>query len=585
MGQGTERYGYVWPEEMTDFNIELTAFKMGITPEEGGLGKEGHFRNIAEALWGAGNERKKFVWHPWAEKMLWAACRYKTLAVAGGGSSGKTEFFAIWAIINFLADPINTMVLVTSTSLKESRKRIWGSIREYWLSVPGLPGKLVDSHGLIRLDDGSGDSVYSEKSGISLIAGEKKNEREAVGKLIGMKNRRVFLIADELGELSEAILGACSNLGLNPFFQIVGISNPNSYYDPFGLLAKPVNGWASINAEESTEWETEIGGYAIRFDAHRSPNVLAGEVIYPWLPTQEKLDEARRRYGEKSVFYFRMFRGFWCPLGAESQIYTEADIVKHLADTGVTWQTQHTRLAALDPGFTNGGDESCVMLGRYGRDVEGRWVVKYDRYEFLTEDVTNKTEPRNFQIARAFIKLLNKEGVLPRNAAVDCTGGGGPFCDIVDFLIGSTEVLRVNFSGKASERPVSTGDQSPCSEKYANRVSELWYVGHEFMRSRQIRGIMPALAKEMVSRLMSVVKSGTARIKVETKQEMKARTGSSPNIADAAFIMLELVRERLGAIPSDEVDTTDEYAKPAKLFDRMVRDARLTLRTLARRRR
>jgi hypothetical protein len=34
------------------------------------------------------------------------------------------------------------MVLVTSTTLKDSRKRIWGSIRDYWQAAPALPGKL-----------------------------------------------------------------------------------------------------------------------------------------------------------------------------------------------------------------------------------------------------------------------------------------------------------------------------------------------------------------------------------------------------------------------------------------------------------
>jgi hypothetical protein len=570
---------------MTEFNIELTAFKLGLSVADGGLGKEQHFVNIVNALWGPHNERKKFIFHPWAEKMLWAACHYDTLAVAGCGSSGKTDFFAVWAIVNFLCDPINTMVLVTSTSLKESRKRIWGSIREYWLAVPGLPGKLVDSHGVIRLDDGSGDSSYSEKSGITLIAGEKKNEREAIGKLIGMKNKRVFLIADELSELSEAILGACANLGLNPYFQIVGMSNPNSHYDAFGMLAKPKAGWASVNSEESYEWETELGGYALRFDAEKSPNILEGRVIYPWLPTAEKLDAAKARYGEKSVFYFRMFRGFWCPMGSEQSIYTESDITKSLADTGIVWHSGWTKIAALDPAFTNGGDRSVVMIGKYGRSVEGRWTVFFEKYEFLVEDVTNKAEPRNFQIARKFKELCIREGIQPENTALDSTGAGGPFADIVDHTWGNREVLRVNFSGKATDRPVSANDETPSDEKYVNRVSELWYAGHEFLRCGQIRGIMPAFAKEMTARNMTVVKGSSAKIKVETKTEMKARIGESPDIADAGFILLDLVRERFGAVAQDTVDEQDAADTGKPSLAKVISGLRLSTRTLHRARR
>src|SRR5687767_10514558 len=112
------RYGRTWPKGMTLLNIELAAFKLGLSPEEGGLGKAQHFKNIVNVLLPKGS-RKHFSWTPWAERMLEAACQNKYLAVAGCASSGKTEFFALWGIVNFLADPLNTLVLVTSTSLKE----------------------------------------------------------------------------------------------------------------------------------------------------------------------------------------------------------------------------------------------------------------------------------------------------------------------------------------------------------------------------------------------------------------------------------------------------------------------------------
>jgi hypothetical protein len=109
--------------------------------EKGGELPEYHFKRIVSALWPEDGP-KPFVWHPWAERMLEASCRNKYLAVAGCASSGKTDYFAIWAIVNFIVAPYDTMVLVTSTTLKDSRKRIWGSIRDYWQAAPALPGKL-----------------------------------------------------------------------------------------------------------------------------------------------------------------------------------------------------------------------------------------------------------------------------------------------------------------------------------------------------------------------------------------------------------------------------------------------------------
>ena len=298
------QYGRWWSKKIDQFNREIYSFRNPMPLEKGGELPEYHFKRIVSALWPEDGP-KPFVWHSWAERMLEASCRNKYLAVEGCASSGKTDYFAIWAIVNFIVAPYDTMVLVTSTTLKDSRKRIWGSIRDYWQAAPALPGKLVDSMGLIRFEDGTGGT--SDKSGITLIAAEKKKEKEAVGKLIGFKNKRVIVIADEMPELSESILEAsASNLSLNPEFQFIGIGNPASRFDAFGILAKPMNGWQSISPMED-EWQTERG-LCIRFDGEKSPNVLTGKLIYPWIVTQAKLDEAKARFGENSLAYYRMFR-------------------------------------------------------------------------------------------------------------------------------------------------------------------------------------------------------------------------------------------------------------------------------------
>jgi len=102
---GITRYGREWPEGVDALNIELYCFRHGRTVEEGGLGKAGHFRNIVNVLWHP-NSPKPWTWHPWAEQMLDGACRSNYLAVAGCASSGKTDFFAVWSIVNWLCAPM-----------------------------------------------------------------------------------------------------------------------------------------------------------------------------------------------------------------------------------------------------------------------------------------------------------------------------------------------------------------------------------------------------------------------------------------------------------------------------------------------
>ena len=454
----------------------------------------------------------------------------------------NTDFFAIWGIVNFIAAPYDTMVLVTSTTLKDSRKRIWGSIRDYWQSAPTLPGKLVDSMGLIRFDDGTGGT--SDKCGITLVAAEKKREKEAVGKLIGFKNKRVIVIADEMPELSESILEAsASNLSLNPEFQFIGIGNPASRFDAFGVLSKPLGGWQSICPLDE-EWETERGA-CIRFDGEKSPNVLSGKLLYPWIVTQAKLDEAKSRFGENSLAYYRMFRGFWAPMGDEDNIYSETEIISAGADLSAIWLEPPIKVAALDPAFTNGGDRTPVQFGEFGISRDGIPTLFYTHRKLLQDDVNDKKRTRTEQIVKKFQEVCEEEGVEPWNAAYDKSGAGGPFGDVVS-MSWSPEVLGVQFGGKASELNVSTSDAAPSSDRYVNRVTELWFGAKELIRTGQLKGIDPELAKEMCARKYTTRKGTSLRMGVESKTEMKSRTGESPDLADAAMILIELCRQRHG---------------------------------------
>jgi hypothetical protein len=366
-----------------------------------------------------------------------------------------------------------------------------------------------------------------------------------------MKNKRVFLLADELPELSEALIGAAeSNLTLNPYFQLVASGNPNSLYDPHGLLSEPLEGWGSISVEDE-EWPTKRG-YCLHFDALKSPNWVKQEDDWPIIGCTQ-IREALEKMDQNSLGFWRMFRGFWCPTGDETAIYSEPDMVKFRAQETVVWGTDPpTIVAALDPGFTNGGDRSALWIGHYGRDRDGRMVIYFSELVVLEEDVTNKEEPRNFQIARRYKEHCEKRGVLPEHAAFDGTGAGITFADIVH-RIWHPDVLAISFSGMATDKPTSMFGAEPANERYDNRVSELWYVGHEFLRNNQLKGVIPELAKELTARHYTTVKhSSGLRIRVESKEDMRIRTRKSPDVADAAMIMVDLCRTRLGAIPGGE---------------------------------
>ncbi len=90
-----------------------------LVKDTGGYDIFHHFKRIAIALWPEKDSKAavNFIWHPWAERMIRAACDHEYLAIAGSGGCGKSEAYAIWAIVNYLADPENT---TTSTKVMAS---------------------------------------------------------------------------------------------------------------------------------------------------------------------------------------------------------------------------------------------------------------------------------------------------------------------------------------------------------------------------------------------------------------------------------------------------------------------------------
>ena len=543
------KYGVNWDKRYAQpqnaLYLELTAFRLLL-----GVERIEPFKNVCRILWpNTPDSPKKFFFNDWTDQMLEAACQWNYLSVMGSGSSGKTVFFAIWAIVNYLCAPKDTKVIVTSTTLNDARARIWGAITQYWLARPGLPGKLVNSLGTIRYQNGKD---FDDMCGITLIAGAPTKAQESVAKMIGFKNKRMILIGDELPELSEAIVeAALTNLTLNPYFQLIGLGNPKNHFDPMARMTIPKDGnWDSVNVNTGS-WETKLG-FNIHLDGRRSPNVMAGKALYPGIITAEKIAEAEQRLGANSSGYWRMIVGFYNPAGEDNAIYHDAELEQSGAmqtlGNGFAWlDNDLTPVAALDPSYTTGGDSTMMVWGKVGKNIDGRKTLLIEGHCPLFEDVENKELTRTQQIIMQFKDKCVKLGIQPRHMAFDATGAGKPFGDVVDVLI-SKEVLHVDFGGRPSEKPVSAYDSTPAVDRYVNRVSELWYSGLEYFRTNQIKGITREIANELCQRKKSEEKASGlfTKIRVESKREMKSRNLPSPDLADSFFVLLELCRERLG---------------------------------------
>jgi len=540
-----------------------------------------HFMQIVDILWNYQGSTKPFVWHPDAIRMLKAACKYKRLGVAGAGSTGKSDFFAIWAIINFLSNPApysitgqngeifpqsGAMILVTSTTKGAANNRIWGKVISYWNAIIApVCGKLMASEYLIcyhNLQTGETDRTC----GIKLVAGEAKQEAKSADEIRGVKGDPIILVIDEHPECGHSLVNTFDeNLSRNHNCQLIGLGNPGTYFDAFGDLCEPETGWESVG-DDDYDWNSRKGGHVIRLDAELSPNILEGKVIYNFLMTQQQMEDTIRREGGRNTpAYYRGVRGMWCSATAEQTIYTQGDLLFSNAFKPAVWRGEWTMVAGFDVSFTHDGDRSILYFAKIGMSVEGRLTVEFQNFVEINEDTRIKDIDRTTQIVRKLRDECEKQGVLPENLAIDASGPGGKAFRDAIISQWTSKFLSVDFSGAPSDKPVSKMEPNvKCRDRYDRRVSEIWYAGKSLLRGDQLRGIGKPMAAEMVTRKYRETKpmAKDNKIIVETKREMKGRTKTSPDVVDASFICLQLCITRHKLISDDKPADRKEPGAP-----------------------
>jgi hypothetical protein len=537
------KYGIRSPVKIPDLELELYAFRNRLQPNEGGLGTFDHFRNATKMLW------PKMSWNPWLEAQVEGLCEHDYVGWAGCGASGKTFGATLFATVWWLANPSKTTVVLTSTTAKMIRKRMWANLQDLVRKSRGFPGNMVDSK--MSLQAIKGDDRHS----ISAIAVAEGNTSKAVANIQGIHAERVMVIIDEATDTPEAAFEACTNLskGCREFKMLV-IGNPASKYDPHGRFCTPAKGWRSVTIEDQ-HWLTERG-MCRRFDGVKSPNISEGRTKYPYLITHDQVLSAMRHEGEQSPTFWKYTRGFWSPDGMVKTVLSESLIETHTPTKNLVFTTNVQIVAGLDPGF--GGDRCVLRFAKVG--------TANDKLSILFQDIiqispnAQLTEPVHYQIANRVKEECNKRGVPPDRFALDSSGEGGGLADILTREWGV--VHRVEFGGSPSTIPVSDEDSRSCNEAYDRKVTELWFSMRKWAVEERLGGMDIETLQEFCARMFDDSKR---KISVESKTVMKQRTGKSPDLADAAVVLLDLVRKTAVLEPRS--------TKLDKVWEKLVRDA------------
>lgn len=438
-------------------------------------------------------------------------------------------------------DPLNSAVILTSTTKNALRKRVWPTIVKLFRDCPGLPGSLVDSKTTLQYEKGN------DKNGIFALAVKDGNTSKAAADIQGIHAKRILVIIDEATDCPEAIFEVLPNLQKGcTDFRVIVIGNASNKLDPHGFCCQPKGGWGSINIDHE-EWATRgvdkwgiPPGICLHFDGFKSPNVKAGKNNWPYIYTTDNLEADKKTHGTDSIAFWKYTRGFWAPEGFCRTIFSETLVEKFDGQGSFKFYSKTFPIAALDPAF--GGDRCILRFGTMGDiDQSKRLGLQLGREVEIKLSATSP-DPIHYQISKRVIDECRKEGVAPHNFAIDATGEGGGLADIIS-QEWSNRIVRVEFGGSPSDMPCSEDDPVPAKERYDRKVTELWYSARQFLMAGLLKGLKTNDIIEACSREYNDEKR---KIKLDTKDDCKAKLGHSPDSFDAIVMLIHLARS-LGA--------------------------------------
>ena len=548
------QYGLEFGPKLSDLEIELLCLRYRHSEKAGGLGHEGHLKNVMISLrpqlYEGEIEPGIPRWRDEIDLMVKLWCRYNIVSVLGHASAAKTHTFAHVVAAEYFADPENTIVTLTSTHLPGLKKRLWAdTVSALKTNSVGAPFH-IKTHDLTARPTQFRDEV---KYVIEGIATDKSSE--AAEKIQGNHSRnKRFVVIDEAAGTSHAIYDAAANLMSDHEFRMAMLANPVDWFTEFGTWCEPVDGRESIDSEVDQHWETKRGGVCMRLDGLNSPNIVHNRVVFPFLIDKSYLQKVRNSYGEGSSRWWTFVRGWFPPDGTIGVVFSSAILERGSGRKSFTYRP--IPFGALDPAF-EGGDACALLFGEYDSSFN------FNVVETVTVKVEVKTgdrEPIELKIAKKVMELAKGRGVKPENFIVDSTSAGRSVAAFLEQLWtddedGDGQIERCSFGGKPTDRLLREGSGEKCTELYDRYVTELWFAAREFTLSGRVGNLdhqkFSILRQQLAARRYETVSE--KKEKIETKVVMKDRVGYSPDEADAFCMGVELLR-RKGAKPAGNSD-------------------------------
>jgi len=567
MSNKREVYGIWWEPAVPDLHIEMEMIRRGgrfkFHHKFVGNGAYFHWRRFQEILW------PEAIWHRWRELETECYLKHKYVGEMGCAAAGKSHTAAINVLTDWYIWPSCT------TGLKELELRIFGVVKKYHKLAkerfPWLDGCLIEGKMMITFDEREEAKEGRDfRNGIVGVACKKGTSYVGLSTYVGIHNKRIRMIGDELHMMPRAFLDAISNLAKCPDFKFVGLGNPNETTNAHGFVCEPaahVGGWeGGIDQTPKTKtWETKMpNGIAIQLPGSDCPNMddpPGTPPRFPFLITREQLEDDAKIWGTEDWHYTMMDEGMMPRGQGQRRFLTRQAAQRFGAMLPPIWlNSNQTKLLFLDAAYRGVGGDRCVfgemdfgeeaspepgvvlvdsLLNQVIPDRQKRYIISLIDIMTIPISAEKGAEQAEDQIVKFVMGQARDRGIPPERLYFDA----GMKTSLVTAFsrLWSPNVNSIDFGGKPSERKVSYDIDISCRDYYSKFVTELWGSVRLTVEAGQFRGMTEDVLHEFCTREWKMA-SGN-RMEAETKDDMKKKCGRSPDLADGVAIGLEGARQ------------------------------------------
>lgn len=445
-----------------------------------------------------------------------AVAQWHDVGLESGTGTGKSFGVAV-LILWFEACFENALAFTFAPKEDQLRLYIWKNIGELWPRFQRLFPTATLTDLCIRMRGGIDNSWAAHGYAVGIKADETVATKAA-----GMHAQDMLLVYEEMPGIPAQVVEAGKNTCTAPHNLRVGIGNPNHQLDTLHRFCQ------------------ESGVVPLRVSALDHPNVVTGNAnLIPGAVAQKSIDKRRADYGEQSPVFQSRVRGVSPEQASDSLIRLEwlkaaakRYELRKLAGTVPTRVTgkgvdvsnsEHGDGAAIvdfaDNVFIRVECFPCPDCNALGRQV----AKEMDAKSWASDEDTSLSALR---------------------VAVDATGVGA---GTVNELRRLGKIVRAIHFGQKPMRMVEKApdgkavEWSPDVNMFENWRAQAYWQAREDLRLGVVDG---PENMELWQELIAPTFDDTSKVvKLEPKDDIKARLGRSPDRADA-WVLANWVRAR-----------------------------------------